>query len=156
MPTSWSLPLYQAFMATRPAFTTGSAARPSRRTRALAVLGAATAALAVGVVAESLAGIDLTVRMGAGASVHRIGPIAVVLATVLAGLAGWALLAAQERLTPRARSAWTLVALVVLVLSLAGPLGGGTTTAARASLACRHLAAAVVLIPMPARSVVRR
>lgn len=153
MPTSWSLPLYQAFMATRPAFTTGSAARPSRRTRALAVLGAATAALAVGVVAESLAGIDLTVRMGAGASMQQIGPIAVVLATVLAGLAGWALLAAQGRLTPRARSTW---ALVVLVLSLAGPLGGGTTTATKASLACRHLAAAVVLIPMPARSVVRR
>ena len=136
--------------------TNSSAARPSRRTRTLAVPGAAAAALAVWVVAESLTGIDLTVRMGASASVRPIGPIAVVLATVLASLAGWALLAALERLTPRARSAWTLVALVVLVLSLAGPLGGGTTTAAKTALACMHMAAAAVLIPMLARSVVRR
>jgi peptidoglycan/LPS O-acetylase OafA/YrhL len=71
-------------------------------------------------------------------------------------LAGWALLAALERLTPQARGAWTLVALVILALSLAGPLGGGTTTAAKTALACMHLAAAAVLIPILARSVVRQ
>jgi Family of unknown function (DUF6069) len=48
------------------------------------------------------------------------------------------------------------VALVVLALSLAGPLRGGTTTAAKTALACMHMAAAAVLIPMLARSVVRR
>ena len=34
---------------------------------------------------------------------------------------------------PRARAAWTVIALVMLALSLAGPLSGGVPTATKAA-----------------------
>jgi hypothetical protein len=76
----------------------------------------------------------------------------VVLTTLLAGLAGWGLLALLERFTTRARRTWIVIALVVLVLSLAaGPLGG-VTAGAKVALACLHLAAGAVLIPLLGRA----
>jgi hypothetical protein len=127
--------------------TAGAAARPSRRIRALAVLGAAAATLGVWVVAGPLVGVDLNVRLGS-ASVQHVGPATVVIVSILAGLAGWGLLAALEHFTPMARTVWTAIALVTLALSLAGPLSGGVTTATKVALAGMHLAAAAVLIPM--------
>ncbi len=64
---------------------------------------------------------------------------------VLTGLAGWALLTVLERLTKRARTAWTAIALVLLLVSLAGPLSA-TTPAATVGLAALHLVVAAVLI----------
>jgi hypothetical protein len=123
-----------------------------RRTRVLAVVGAALATLAVWVVADPLAGVELTVRQGSGASLQEVGPAAVLLVTVLAGLAGWALLAFLERRSSQAGRTWTVIALVALVLSLTSPLLAGTTTASKAALAGMHLAAAAVLVPLLARS----
>jgi hypothetical protein len=140
-----------------PARTAGSTPTARRRrTRVLAVVGAAAATLAVWVVADPLAGVDLTVRAGVPATVQRVGPVAVAIVTVLAGLAGWALLAVLERITPRARSVWTVVAVIALGLSLTGPIGGGTTMASTLALVGMHLAAAAVLIPTLARSAARR
>ena len=124
--------------------------RPSRRRRALAVLGAAAATLTVWAVAGPLAGVDLGVHVGSGT--QHIGPATVVAVSILAGLAGWALLAVLEHFTPRARAIWTTAAVTVLALSLAGPLSGGATTAAKVALTGMHLAAAGVLIPMLASS----
>jgi hypothetical protein len=65
-----------------------------------------------------------------------------------AALAAWALLALLERLTARARTIWTIVAVVVLVASLGTPLlGSGVTAANRAVLELLHLAVGAVLIP---------
>ena len=90
--------------------TTGSAMRANRRrTRLLTVVGAVAATLAVWVVAV-LVGVDVTVRMEAGAPVQRVGPAAVAIVTMLAGLTGWALLAALERGMPQARPVWTVFA----------------------------------------------
>ncbi|MFF5175754.1 DUF6069 family protein [Micromonospora sp. NPDC000089] len=114
-----------------------------RRQRALAVLAATVAALLVWVVAVPLAGVDLTVR--AGGAQQQVGPVAVGLTAALAGLAGWALLALLERLTRRARAVWTRIALVVLVVSLLGPLTRGVGAAATATLVALHLATAVVV-----------
>jgi len=139
---------------TTPTQTTGITARATRRTRALAVIGAAAATLAIWAVADPLVGVDLTVRTGVGASARQVGPAAVAFVSVLAGLAGWALLAVLERVTARARPVWIVIALVVLLLSFAGPLGT-VTTAAKVALAGMHLAAAAVLIPALARSTVR-
>jgi Family of unknown function (DUF6069) len=126
--------------------------RPTQRTRLLAVAGAAAAALAVWAVAVPLTGIDLTVRIGGGSDTQQIGSGEVVLVSLLAGLAGWALLDLLERFTSHTRGIWTASALVVLAVSLLGPLGGGVTTAARVALTGMHLAAAAVLIPLLARS----
>lgn len=118
--------------------------RPTRRrARALVVLGAAAAALAVWVVAVPLAGVDLAVRNGA--TEQPVGPGAVAVSALLAGLAAWALLAVLERFTRRARPVWTGVAVAVLLVSMLAPLGGGVGAAAKLTLALMHLAAALVI-----------
>ena len=132
--------------------TNGPSTRSRRRTRAMAVVSAALAALAVWAVADPLAGVDLTVRQGTDASPQEVGPVAVVLVSVLAGLAGWASLAVMEWLRPAAGRNWTILAGAVLVLSLTGPIAAGTTTAGKVALAGMHLAVGVVLVPLLART----
>ncbi|KKK04677.1 DUF6069 family protein [Micromonospora sp. HK10] len=139
--------------------TTGSdlpatTARPARWPgRLRAVLAATAATLAVWVVAVPLAGVDLVARTG-GAE-QRVTPVAVAVSTLLAGLAAWGLLALLERFTTRARPVWTVVALIVLLVSLLGPLGGGVGTAARVTLVAMHLVAAAVLVPLLHRTAAR-
>jgi hypothetical protein len=134
---------------------TGAGPRTPRQTRVMAVLGAAAATLTVWAAAGPLAGIDLTVRMGPDQPAQQVGPVAVALMTATVGLAGWALLALLERLTPRrARTAWTVVAAVALLLSLTGPLAA--TAGARTALVGMHLAAAAVLVPVLTRSAAAR
>ncbi|MFJ1541311.1 DUF6069 family protein [Micromonospora chalcea] len=119
--------------------------RPNRRRDRLLTVFAATAAALLGwVVAVPLAGVELTARVGS--DVQRVTPAAVAVSTLLAGLAGWALLALLERLTARARTVWTVVAALVLLVSLLGPLGGGVGQAATLTLVAFHLVAGTVLI----------
>lgn len=132
--------------------TNGSRTGSPRRTRLLAVAGAALAALAVWAIADPVAGVDLAVRQGPDATPQEIGPAAVVLVSVLAGLAAWAALAVLERLSSSARRDWTILAVAVLVLSLTGPIAAATTITGKAALAGMHLAVAAVLVPLLARS----
>ena len=122
----------------------------ARRARLLAVLGAAAASLAVWAIAGPLAGVELRVHLGS--RTEHVGPAAVIIASTLAGLAAWALLALLERFARRARAAWTGTALIALAVSLAGPLSSGTTTAGQLALAGMHIAtAAVLLAALPGR-----
>ena len=116
------------------------------RTRALSVGGAIVAAVAVWVVAVPLLGLHLVIRFGSGAP-QTIAVGFVVGATLIASLAAWGLLALLERRTARARSIWTIVAVAVLIVSLALPLSAGTTTTSKIVLALMHVAVAAVLIP---------
>jgi hypothetical protein len=125
--------------------------RARTRARAVAVAGATLAALGVWAVAVPLLGADLLVRPGGG-SAQRVGAGAVAAASLIPALLGWALLALLERRTARARPVWTGVAVVVLLLSLGGPLTAGTTTASKAVLVLMHLAVGAVLIPALRRS----
>ncbi|MDG4800734.1 DUF6069 family protein [Micromonospora sp. WMMD980] len=128
--------------------------RPARRRDRLLTVLAATAATLVGwAVAVPLAGVELTVRGGGGE--QRVGPLAVAVSTLLAGLAGWALLALLDRFTGRARTVWTAVAAVVLLLSLLGPLTGGVGRPAMVTLVALHLLAGAVLVPGLRRTAVR-
>lgn len=111
----------------------------------LTVIGAPAAALAVWALAVPLAGITLTARMGAAP--QPVGPVPVVVASLLAGLAGWALLAVLERRATRPGRSWTIIALVVLVLSLFGPLTSAVGAAATVVLLLMHLVVGAVLIP---------
>ncbi|MGW5671654.1 DUF6069 family protein [Micromonospora sp. NPDC003776] len=124
-----------------------------RRGRALAVLATTAATLLVWVVAVPASGVDLTARIGG--TEQTVTPVAVVLSTLLAGLAAWGLLALLERLTTRSRAVWTGAALIVLLVSLAGPMGGGVGTAAVATLVAMHLVTAVVLVPLLWRTAAR-
>lgn len=109
------------------------------------VIGAPAAALAVWCLAVPLAGVVLTVRQGG--VTQTVGPVTIALASLLAGLAGWALLAALERFSARPGRLWTITALVVLIVSLLGPLGGAVGPAATLTLVLLHLAVAAVLFP---------
>ncbi|WP_319460719.1 DUF6069 family protein [Micromonospora sp. RTP1Z1] len=129
--------------------------RPARRgARALAVLVATAAALAVWVVAVPLAGVELAVDNGG--TEQPVGPGAVAVAALLAGLAGWALLALLERFTRRARSIFTWVAAAVLLVSMLAPLSGGVGAAAKLTLALMHLSAALVVPALRRTAVGRR
>jgi hypothetical protein len=130
--------------------TTGTFASPRTasllRTRALGVAGAVIAAVAVWVIEAPLLGLNLDIRFGTGAA-QTIGIGFVAGATLFASLLGWGLLAILERRTPRARTIWTAIAVVVLLVSLSLPLYAGIATSTKVALAVMHLAAAAVLIP---------
>ncbi|MEO3872191.1 DUF6069 family protein [Nonomuraea sp. B12E4] len=115
----------------------------------LTVIGSPAAALAVWALAVPMAGTTLTVRMGGGT--QAVGPVLVVVTSLLAGLAGWGLLAVLERLAARPGRIWRIVALVVLVLSLLGPVGSAAGPAATLVLVLLHLVVGAVLIPGLAR-----
>jgi predicted permease len=125
------------------------------RTRALSVAGAAIAALAVWAVAVPLLGLDLLVRFGNGAP-QAVGIDFVLGASLVASLFGWGLLAVLERRTSRARTIWTAVAIVVVLVSLSLPLSTGITMSTRAALGLMHVAVAAVLIPALRRGSPRR
>lgn len=125
--------------------TTPTTLAPSRRRvrRAATVVFAVLAAVLAWIVVVPLLGVELVVTGPDGA----IGPVSVVAvagAALLAGAAGWALLAVLEHVTRSAAPAWTVIAGTVLVVSLAGPLTAGTV-AAMVSLIALHLIVGVVV-----------
>ena len=142
-------------------FTTGSTRTVTptecvgrrRRTRALAVVAATAATFTVWTIAHPVAGVDLVVDSGSGPA--TVTPSAVVLATVVAGLAAWAVLAVAERRLRRAAAVWSGVAGAVLLISLLGPIGSAVGAGATAALLAMHLVTGAVLIPLLARSSVQ-
>ena len=111
---------------------------PLKRAGVVAV--AVVAAEIVFLLIDQVAGLPLSVP-GQG----DVGAVAVGVTAAVAGLLGWALLAFLQRATRRGRTAWAAIASVVLLLSLAGPLGAATVGAG-AALAALHLTVGLVLI----------
>jgi len=133
----------------------GAVLTPSKTTgpRLMTVAAAAVATAAIWLVAHVAFGVDLEVK--SGNSVQAVALPAVIVVTVFAGLAAWALLAILERTTSSPRPIFLAVGLVVLLFSLAGP-AAGTTAAAKVVLTCEHLAAALVVVLGLARTVKNR
>lgn len=126
-----------------------TAVRRRVRTRILGTAGASLSAVAVWAVAVLL-DVDLVVGRADGS--ETVGPGSVVLSSLCASVLGWGLLTLLERHTQRARTIWTAVALVALLLSFGGPLSGGLTTATKVILSAMHLTVATVLITVFGRS----
>lgn len=99
----------------------------TRIRRPVAVLAATAGALLLWTAAAPLAGIDLTVDQ-AGTPL-TIGPVLITLAGLAVGFAAWGLIAVLERFTARAALVWSIIAAVVLAISLTGPLAAATTAA---------------------------
>lgn len=116
--------------------------RSTHTVRVVTVATAIAAALLVWLIAGPVAGVEVAVRSGQGT--QDIGAVHVVVVTAFAGLAGWALLATLERRAGDPIGVWTVVAVVVLLLSLVGPLGASTVGAAL-TLVALHLVTGVVL-----------
>ena len=106
-------------------------------------LAAAGLAAVTWVLASQVAGVDLVV--GAGASRQHVGVASVVVTALVTAYAGGGLLRVLERRTPQARRTWTVVAVLVLVVSLAGPLGA-VTPAAGLVLGAMHLEVGAVVV----------
>lgn len=121
------------------------------RTRALSAAGGALAALAVWIIEVPLLRIHLSIRFGGG-HVQTIGIGQIIGVSVAASLLGWLLLAILEKRADHARLAWTTIAVVAVVASLALPLSAATTTAAITGLIVMHIAVAAVVIPSLGRT----
>lgn len=123
-------------------------------TRLGAVVVAAVAAVAVWVVVDPIGGIALRAPApGGDGDTHALNVATVLMPALVASLAGWALLAALEWLTTRARASWTVTAVAVFLLSLSGPLTAtGLTGTNQAALALMHIAVAATLIPLLAHT----
>lgn len=120
------------------------------RLRALGVVAAMIAPLAVWAVTVPLLGVDLRVATTTG--VQAVGPAMIVVFTLVVSLLGWALLAVLERLTRRAATLWLAVAAVLLLLSLVPPVTGALTAGGAVTLVLMHLVVAAVLVPAMRRS----
>ena len=133
----------------------GTRRSPWRRptARPIAVALGVLAALAVWGISELVFGVD--VRQPAfGPGVPQdltAGPV--VVASLVAGLAAWLVLALLERLTRHARAAWVALATLVLAASLGAPLSGrGIDGESRLVLALLHLTVGALLIVLLART----
>jgi hypothetical protein len=136
---------------TAPANATGKARR--RRLRATVAVLAAVATSAIWLIASAL-GVDFRLTDAAGSVV--LGLPTIIVFTLWFALLGWLSLALLERVTRRrptaARTAWTVLAAAVTVLSLVPIYLENATTGTKASLTVIHLAVAAVLIPALRRS----
>ena len=121
------------------------APRVSAFTPVAAVLGATGTAVAIWPVATA-AGAELTVSFGSGQPTQKITVVNVIVAALVGSLAGWGLLSLLRRFTARARAVWTVTAIVVGLLSLAGPLSTTSSAGTKMSLVAMHLAVATVSI----------
>ncbi len=104
-------------------------------------LTAAVAAAAAWVAAR-LAGVEIVAGAGSG---QQVGLPSVVVTTLVASYAGAGLLRGLQRRARHAERTWSVLALLVLVVSLAGPLGARTPSAV-AVLAAMHLLVAAVVV----------
>jgi lysylphosphatidylglycerol synthetase-like protein (DUF2156 family) len=127
--------------------------RVAVRPAVLAVTAGVAAATVVWVVAVPLLGVDL--RVGTPGAEQSVGAGSVVAAAAVAGLLGWALLAVLVRGMARATTVWRAAALVVLLVSIGGPVAMGVGTASVAVLLALHAAVAAVLVALLPRAVRR-
>ncbi len=119
--------------------------RVSARTPVAAVLGATAAAVAIWALATA-AGAALTVSFGPGQPIQKVTVVNVVVAALVGSLAGWGLLVLLRRFTANARAVWTVIAIVVALVSLGGPLSATASAGTKMSLVAMHLAVATVVI----------
>ncbi|OOC53950.1 MULTISPECIES: DUF6069 family protein [Nocardiopsis] len=130
-------------MTTTDSTAPGTSSRPTAW-RALTVAAAVLAPLVLWALAVPLAGVELTAFPGGRPRV--VGPVAVAVAGLVFGLAAWALLMVLERTVRSPGRVWSVVAYIVLVLSLAGPVTSGAAPVVVLVLAGMHVLVGVVLI----------
>jgi hypothetical protein len=132
-------------MATEARTKQGVAGKSRTRTRLLTIAAAVVAAVAVWGIATA-AGAELEVDQGFGVMAINAG--SVIFSVLLAGFAGWGILALLERRSPRGASTWTIIAVAVLVLSFLPIAFVEATAGTRVALAAMHLTVAAVIIPI--------
>jgi hypothetical protein len=125
----------------------------SRSALRVAVIGAlaATVANVALWVSGRAADVSFLVSPLVGPPVMQVGVVSVVLTTLLAFAAGWAILALAVRRSRRWVHLVMAAAAVVAVVSAAGPLSAAQDTATAALLAAMHLVTGAAFIAAAAR-----
>lgn len=114
------------------------------------IVGAAVlCALITWFLAVWLGGVDLVVNTGAGD--QQVGGVSVAVTAGVAALVGLIVLRILERITGKALPIWVVLAVVVTLVSLFGPLAA-TTAAAMGTLLTLHGVVAAVVIVAAIRS----
>jgi phosphatidylserine synthase len=116
---------------------------PPWSTDAVGIGAAVVCALVTWFCAARLADVDLTVRQGD--ETMTVGGLAVAVVAAGCALLGFATLRLLERATDRALPVWTVVAVVVALLSLLGPQAATTADARSALMSLHGVVAAVVI-----------
>lgn len=131
---------------------TRHAGRSKALSRLMVVIAAPLAGVILWAVVTQLLRIDVrTPALNAYQPSAPLGVAYVVVSGLVGGLAGWGVLALIERLAPaRAALIWTIVGVVVLLLSFGLPLSGtGTNGRSRAILIVFHvLVGGIVIVGM--------
>ncbi|MCI0158774.1 hypothetical protein KNO15_18905 [Leifsonia shinshuensis] len=131
--------------------------RVGRLLRLATVVAASLAGIVVWSICVPVLGVDLGV--GSGSAAQTVGPVSVLVVSLLGGVVAWMLLAVLERLFVRGRLIWQISGWAVLVLSLAGPAGLAQSTGALIGLIAMHLVVGSVLVvglAWPPRAAARR
>lgn len=127
--------------------TSASPTTTRPRTAALAVGGAVLATALLWAVAQIM-GIELRVDPRNGQPPGVISLPFAALLTLALSLLGWGTRALLNRLTRRAPAVWTVIAVLVLLVSFLPLLAVEATGGTKAVLALMHLAVGAVLIPV--------
>lgn len=130
-----------------PGADTPAAETPGSRRlrRGATIVTAIVVAVLDWVVCSKIIGLDLMVDQGAGPQPVLLPMVA--LAPIASGLTGWALLALLERLAgARGRTAWRVIAAVVLVLSNTSPILMALSPGTAAALVSMHVLVGLTLI----------
>jgi hypothetical protein len=110
-------------------------------------VGGAVLATALLWAAAKILGIELRVDPRNGQAPSAVGLPLTVTFTLAVGLLGWGTRALLGRLTRSAPVVWTVLAVLVLLVSFLPLFIVGATGAAKTMLALMHIAVAAVLIP---------
>jgi Family of unknown function (DUF6069) len=122
------------------------AIRSSRwRTGRVVVIGMAAAANGVAWLLGRLARVDYIVDTPLGT--RQITLALTVVATAVAGVAGWGVIALLERYTASPRGIWIALTLLVLVLSIVPVFQTTANPPTQLMMTALHCVAAAVLIP---------
>ncbi len=113
----------------------------------VAVVAAGAAALVW--VGGTVAGVDVAVRSGSGT--REVGLVSVVVTALVVAVAAAGLLRLLERRTAGALRVWTGIALVVWVVSFAGPAGASSLSAGLILAALHLVVGAVVIVGLRLR-----
>jgi hypothetical protein len=119
-----------------------------------------TTAVVVGALAGTVAWAILDAAMNGltqpglgGQGSHPLEAGAVLIASLLGGLLGWATLVVVERVLHRDRRTWLAIVSAALILSFGGPLSGTEVTVGdRLALIFLHVTVAAVVVPLLYRS----
>lgn len=123
-----------------------SQARPVswRTVGVIAGASALCATLTWTVLGPPLGGVDMTVHDQVGT--RDVGVLAVIVSSLLMAFAGGALLRWWQGRTPTGTRRWTITALTVAVLSMAGPTSADTLQDGMALVSLHAVVAAVVIV----------